>query len=75
MERKYRLICLKRSELPDKKVYWRTNRAGYTSAYEGAGLYTAEELNDCAGNTGDWYAEPVNDHQITTYTITLEDFS
>ena len=38
---------------------------GYTSAPEGAGLYTSAELNECPGNTGDWIAEPVNSHQIT----------
>ena len=89
MERKYRLICLKRSKFADranyeyysdwwkasKIVYWRPNSRGYTSASEGAGLYTSSEIDKCAGDTGDWLVEPVNSTQIIQYEITLEDFS
>jgi hypothetical protein len=89
MERKYRLICLKRSEFADRSnyeyhsdwwkaskiVYWRPNSRGYTSASEGAGLYTSSEIDKCAGDTGDWLVEPVNSTQIIQYEITLEDFS
>ena len=53
--RLYRIICLKRSEFAPRNeyeylsdwlkacnlVYWRPNARGYTSAAEGAGLYTA----------------------------------
>ena len=77
--RLYRIICLKRSEFAPRNeyeyiqtwlaasnlVYWRPNARGYTSAASGAGLYTAAELDDCCGNTGDWIAEPVNSHQVT----------
>ncbi len=73
-ERKYRIICLKRSELPIKKVYWRPERRGYTSAVEGAGLYTSSELDDCCGDTGDWYVEPVGSWQMTVHKYILEDF-
>jgi len=33
------------------------NRGGYTDDRAEAGLYTALELNDCAGNGFDWLAE------------------
>ncbi len=61
--RLYRIICLKRSEkemLPMAgKVYWMPNRAGYTEEKAKAGLYTGDDLEDCAGKLGDWVAEPV----------------
>ena len=71
-QRKYRIICLKRSELAPKGkddyisewylksnlVYWRPNRAGYTDKYLEAGLYSLEELADCSGWFGDWLIEP-----------------
>tara|TARA_Y100001938_G_C7937180_1_gene352402 strand:+ start:60 stop:314 length:255 start_codon:yes stop_codon:yes gene_type:complete len=77
--RLYRIICLKRSEFAARDeyeylsdwlkacnlVYWRPDRRGYTSAPEGAGLYTSADLDDCAGNTGDWIVEPVNSVQVT----------
>lgn len=73
--RKYRIICMKRSKIAamtDKTyfyewfqesdlVYWRENRAGYTSFPEEAGEYTAEELEACAGSHGDWMLEPICD--------------
>ena len=41
------------------KVYWMPNRAGYTEEKAKAGLYTGDDLEDCAGKLGDWVAEPV----------------
>ena len=58
-ERYYLLICLKRSEWPSKKVYWRENRAGYTEDLEEAGFYKDSELHKCAGRRGDWIIEPI----------------
>ena len=86
--RKYRLICLKRSEFADRSnyeyhsdwwkaskiVYWRPNCRGYTSAPEGAGLYSATDLDQCAGDTGDWMIEPVNDVKIDVFQVSLRDF-
>lgn len=71
--RKYRIICLKRSEWMQKKkddyisdwynnadlVFWRPNCAGYTTDAGEAGLYTADELERCGGSFGDWLLEPV----------------
>jgi hypothetical protein len=71
--RKYRIICLKRSnweQLPRdgyisdwydtaNLFYWRPDRAGYTQFKFEAGLYTLEELSHCAGSHGDWLIEPV----------------
>lgn len=42
-----------------KLVYWRENRAGYTSLPHEAGEYSAEELAKCAGSHGDWMLEPI----------------
>lgn len=70
--RMYRIICLKRSEFDmktescfitdwyngSKLVFWRPDRAGYTKNAHEAGLYSAEELIDCAGSFGDWLLEP-----------------
>lgn len=39
-------------------VFWGPNRAGYVDNRMDAGLYTLEELADCAGVTGDWIIEP-----------------
>jgi len=59
----YRIICRKRStELiyqSEGLVYWMPNRAGYTTQIENAGLYTALELDNCAGNGFDWFAERI----------------
>ena len=59
--RLYRIICRKRSDSlkygSDKLVYWMPNRAGYTKNINEAGLYTALELDECAGYGFDWFAE------------------
>jgi len=66
----YRIICLKRSKFASSDnheylcdwydgseiVYWRPNRAGYTTRKNEAGLYTALELDDCYGVHLDWFA-------------------
>jgi len=71
-ERKYRIICLKRSEFAAFThdtfvsdwyataylVYWRPNQAGYTDSKTLAGRYSYDELPDCAGSRGDWLIEP-----------------
>jgi hypothetical protein len=71
--RKYRIICLKRSEWMQKceddyisdwydnadLVYWRPDRAGYTDDVDQAGLYSIDQLEDCCGSFGDWLIEPV----------------
>lgn len=74
MERKYRIICLKRSKFEHyypkqhyisdwyksaQLVYWLPNRCGYTSSVDEAGVYSASELQACGGSTGDWLLEPV----------------
>jgi hypothetical protein len=67
-ERKYRIICLKRSEckMEDgyfrwiKAVYWMPNRAGYTNDPEEAGIYSGIMIEDCAGCKGDWVLEPIS---------------
>jgi len=50
---------MKRSEYPSKKVYWRPNRRGYTDNFDEAGFYELEEIEDCAGDRGDWIIEPM----------------
>jgi hypothetical protein len=40
-------------------VYWKPNRSGYTIIESEAGLYTALELDECAGNGFDWFAERI----------------
>ncbi len=55
----YLLICLKRSEWPEKKVYWRPNQAGYTEDINEAGHYLDSELSLCHGKRGDWIIEPI----------------
>lgn len=55
----YLLICLQRSEWPEKKVYWRPNQCGYTEDIDQAGHYLAEELYKCNGKRGDWIIEPI----------------
>jgi hypothetical protein len=67
-ERKYRIICLKRSEckMEDgyfrwiKAVYWMPNRAGYTNDPEEAGIYSGIMVEDCSGCKGDWLLEPIS---------------
>tara|TARA_Y100000592_G_C5454384_1_gene310524 strand:- start:786 stop:1034 length:249 start_codon:yes stop_codon:yes gene_type:complete len=77
--RVYTIICLRRSYFADREdyeytsewwaasdiVYWQPNRAGYTSNVSEAGRYTAEELEDCAGDGWDWIARPLTRTQIT----------
>lgn len=72
MIKKFRIICLKRSQFKEsndfeyttdwykssKIVYWREDRAGYTTEIEEAGEYTIQELNQCAGKWMDWILEP-----------------
>jgi len=59
----YRIICRKRSDNPtyngEDVVYWMPNRSGYTMNRHHAGLYTALELDECAGYGFDWFAERV----------------
>jgi len=59
----YRIVCRKRSNLTDfastGNVYWMPNRSGYTNDITMAGLYTALELDECAGNGFDWFAERI----------------
>jgi hypothetical protein len=71
--RLYRIICLKRSRLAEKKdddfisdwykdsclFYWRDNYAGYTHLQDEAGLYTLQQLVGAGGSHGDWLVEPV----------------
>jgi len=61
--RLYRIICLKRSNYPESKVYWRPNRAGYTDIENEAGYYESHMLDDCAGFLGDWIVEPIWIHE------------
>jgi hypothetical protein len=58
-ERFYMLICLQRSDWPEKKVYWRPNQCGYTEHLSEAGYYRASELRQCHGKNGDWIIEPI----------------
>ena len=57
----YRIICRKRSKKISYRsegcVYWMPQRAGYTEDRGEAGLYTALQLDECAGNGFDWVAE------------------
>ena len=59
----YRIICRKRSNCLEfnspEMTYWMPNRSGYTMDIRNAGLYTALELDDCAGNGYDWFAERI----------------
>ena len=40
------------------------NRAGYTDNKSEAGLYTALELDECAGNGFDWLAERLSYNEV-----------
>ena len=65
----YHIICLKRSRFADsevseftsdwfkhcKIVYWLPNRRGYTESESEAGLYSIEDIEDCAGVGLDWF--------------------
>jgi hypothetical protein len=66
----FRIICLKRSILADQYyVYWKSNRAGYTEVKGEAGIYSSEDLNQCAGFENDWYASPLSFSEIGGYRI------
>jgi len=56
-ERIYFIQCTKRSTL-EKKVWWASNRQGYTEDMNEAGKYSGQELDQCAGSYGDWIAHP-----------------
>ena len=60
----YRIICRKRTKNltwgKGDTIYWRPNRGGYTELIHEAGVYTALELDECAGNGFDWFAERVD---------------
>ncbi|HIJ51321.1 MAG TPA: hypothetical protein HPP54_09765 [Nitrospinae bacterium] len=49
------IVCKKRSEGEDL-IYWRPDRSGYTPNLTEAGRYSGRELEDCAGDSFDWYA-------------------
>ena len=59
----YRIVCRKRSNCLEwgspEMTYWLPNRSGYTMNRHHAGLYTALELDECAGTGFDWVAERV----------------
>ena len=63
-ERLYLIVCMKRSNYPQHKVYWREDCAGYTEKLTEAGLYRALELDFCAGSNGDWIIEPIWPHRF-----------
>ena len=66
----FRIICLKRSILAEHHyVYWNPNRAGYTEVKGEAGIYSSDDLNDCAGHEGDWYASPLSFSESGGYRI------
>lgn len=73
MIRKFRIICLKRSEFAEsasfeytsdwykasKIVYWKENRQGYTENIEEAGEYAMCEIaRHVNGSWMDWILEP-----------------
>ena len=64
----YRIICRKRSDKIAYRskdvVYWMPNRAGYTNERSEAGLYTALQLDECAGNGFDWFAERLSHEEM-----------
>tara|TARA_Y100001951_G_C11286491_1_gene269080 strand:- start:107 stop:355 length:249 start_codon:yes stop_codon:yes gene_type:complete len=77
--RRFTIICLRRSYFADREnyeyttewwaacdiVYWCPNRSGYTHSSSEAGIYTLEELDDCAGDGWDWIARPLTRTQMT----------
>ncbi len=73
MARKYVIICLKRSNYPDQKVYWRKNYAGYTEYLEEAGIYDSIELDGAAGKNGDWIVEPYSTIQLGKIILEITD--
>tara|TARA_Y100001936_G_scaffold41545_1_gene40111 strand:+ start:249 stop:497 length:249 start_codon:yes stop_codon:yes gene_type:complete len=78
----FTIICLKRSCFKDKGdfeytsewwnecelVYWLPNRCGYTTDEDDAGIYSLEDLDECAGDGWDWIARPLTRHQLEGLT-------
>jgi len=70
--RYYRIICLKRSTGRKEDghspwlvpVYWRRKQSGYTDDPSMAGIYRAQDVEDCAGCKGDWLLEPLSDVEL-----------
>lgn len=72
MNKKYRIICLKRSNferMDDEMflsdwyekshiVYWKDDYSGYTNNIEKAGLYDLEDLKFVCGRFMDYLIEP-----------------
>lgn len=64
----YRIVCLKRSKFVDSNeydylsdwwdncyiVYWKPERAGYTTSRIEAGQYSSKDLSRCCGEGLDW---------------------
>ena len=77
--RTFTIICLRRSVFANREdyeyvsewwaacdlVYWRPDRAGYTSSTREAGRYTLDDLDKCAGDGWDWLARPLTHIQWT----------
>jgi len=55
------IICRKRSDIIGAKgwVYWKPNQAGYTGDRNEAGIYSSSDLDECAGDGKDWFAQPL----------------
>ena len=65
----YRIVCLKRSKFVDTNnydytsqwwkdcyiVYWKPERAGYTTMIDEAGWYTSKDLFHVCGEGLDWF--------------------
>ena len=45
-------------------VYWLPNRSGYTTDEDEAGIYSLEDLEECAGDGWDWIARPLTRSQL-----------
>lgn len=72
MIRRFRIICLKRSQFKEsnnfdyttdwykdsKVVYWKDDFSGYTQDIEEAGEYTIQQLQQVNGKWMDWLLEP-----------------
>lgn len=57
-QRVFMIQCLKRSD-EKMTVWWGPNNSGYTSDIVKAGQYSAMDLENCAGDRGDWSAHPL----------------
>lgn len=69
----YHIICLKRSEFADSNdfeylsdwwkacniIYWLPARRGYTRHEFEAGMYSLEDIKDCAGDGLDWMIQRI----------------